>query len=172
MHTTFKTAIISLALISASECNAEGFSFQVKDPTFTVSIPGIPQMQMDVHPQHNEKPHLRYLGMEGAYTVSILTPTADSGMTALECASSTFKSLAGRPGVPPLDKVYKARINDRTFIAIYATPSNSFVQLHAHIMSAGVGTHCIEVHASMVSKSKDDIDPWFKGFNNANIDAN
>ena len=163
-----------LATISSQCCVADEFAFQVTEPTFKVKIPSIPQMNMDVHPMHGAKTHLRYLGSEGPYSVSIMTPTADSGMTAIECASSTLKSLGSRPGVPAPSQIYRARINDRTFVAIYASPNEGFMQLHAHLMSAAAaaGTHCIEVHASKIARSKDDIEPWFKGFGGADIESN
>jgi hypothetical protein len=44
--------------------------------------------------------------------------------------------------------------------------------LHAHFLSAAAdGSHCIDVHASKVAASKDDVEEWFKGFGSANIGA-
>jgi hypothetical protein len=129
-------------------------------------------MAMGPHPLQATHPHLRFYGSEGPYTLSILTPTADRGMTALECASSTIRSLGSRPNVPRAEDVYRARIDDNTFVAIYAARMPGFLQLHAHFVSAAGGTHCVEVHASKVVTSKDDIAPWFKGFGKAKIEPN
>src|SRR4030095_10243744 len=99
---------------SAALCqeNASDYCvFEMVEPKFSVTIPHIPAIKMTVHPGHASKPHLRYLGSQGAYTVSILTPTADPGMTARDCAQSEFKYLATIPGAPKDDKIYKARIN-------------------------------------------------------------
>lgn len=172
MRTIIALGISALSFVASHNCLAEEFAFQVKEPNFSVKIPSIPQMKMDIHPMHAAKAHLRHLGSEGPFSVSIMTPTADPGMTAIDCASSTVKSLGARPGVPAPSQVYKARINDRTFVAIYASPNDGFMQLHAHLMSAASDGHCIEVHASKVATSKDDIEPWFKGFNGADIEAN
>jgi hypothetical protein len=38
-------------------------------------------------------------------------------------------------------------------------------------MSAAGGTHCIEVHASKIATTQDDIEPWFKGFGKARIEV-
>jgi hypothetical protein len=92
-------------------------------------------------------------------------------MSALECASSTVRSMAARQGMPPASEIYKARLNDHTFVAIYAMQLVGAVQLHAHFLSAAGGTHCVEVHASKVSDSPDDVDPWFKGFGKAIIES-
>ena len=172
MRTPVILSVTALSVLASYQCQADGLTFQIKEPNVAVTIPNIPQMKMDVHPMHEARPHLRLLGSDGPYSVSIMTPTADTGMTALECASSTIKNLGSRPGVPAPSQVYKARINDRTFVAIYASTITGFMQLHAHLLSAANGTHCIEVHASKVASSKDDIDPWFKGFGEATIEAN
>jgi len=161
-----------LAALSSAAQGAGGFVFEVAEPRFRVTIPDIPQMKMDDHPMAAAQPHLRFFGSEGPYTVSILTPTADAGMSALECASSTVRSLSLRMGGPQPSQVRRARINDTTFIALYAMPVVGAIQLHAHILSASRGTHCIEVHASMISTSKDDLTPWFKGFGKASIEPN
>ncbi len=149
-----------------------GFAFAVQSPGFRISIPALPQMKMEAHPLQGAQPHLRFLGSDGPYTISILTPTGDAGMTPLDCANSVLGSLPSRPNVPPANRIYKARVNPNTYAAIYAVPMGGAVQLHAHFMSAAAGTHCVEVHASRVSTSKDDLEPWFKGFGNASIEPN
>lgn len=148
------------------------FAFEMSDPRFRVVIPSLPAISMAVHPSHASKPHLRYLGANGPYTVSILAPTADAGMTARDCAVSEFKKLESVPGIPPPDKVYKAKIDDNTFVAIYAMPMEGTMTLHAHLISAAGGTHCIQVHASKTTRSKDDMEPWWKAFGNAKFEPN
>lgn len=157
-------------LLGSSPARADDFVFEMASPGFKVTLPSIPRMKMETHPLHASQPHLRYLGAEGPYTVSVITPTAAAGMTALECASSTVRSMAARPGFPPPEQVLKTRLDDHTFAAMYATPLGGAVQLHAHFLSAAGGTHCVEVHASKVSTSVEDVDPWFKGFDAARIE--
>lgn len=161
--------VVMLALASAG-ARAEDFVFELATPKFKVTLPNVPRMTMDVHPMNAERPHLRLLGTEGPYTVQVATPMAEAGMSALECASATLGSLVQRPGVPPREQIYKVRLNERTFAAIYTSPLPNAVQLHAHLMSAVGGTHCVEVHASRVSQSPDDLDGWFKGFGKADIE--
>jgi hypothetical protein len=162
----------SLMLLGSANVRAGEFVFQVDSPKFKITMPSIPSMRMDAHPMHKSQPHLRFLGSNGPYTVSVITPSAAAGMTALECAGATLRSLKTRPGVPPASQIYRARINDSTFVAIYTSPLGGAVQLNAHLLSAAGGTHCIEVYASKISTSEDDPAPWFEGFTNANIEPN
>lgn len=168
----FRVIVLLLAVLLSFHCKADQFVYEGANPPFKITIPNVPQMKMDVHPLHNEQPHLRYMGTSLPFTVSILTPTADKGMTPVECAQSNFGHLTRRPGVPPREQVFMARINDSTYVAIYAVPQQGAVMLHAHFVSAAMGTHCIEVHVSKASRSPDDVDPWFKGFGNASFEVN
>lgn len=159
----------TVLLLASAVTRAGDFVVEVDAPGFRVTLPEVLRMKMGVHPLHASKPHLRLLGNEGPYTVSVMTPAAEAGMSALECASATLGSIAQRPGVPPRGQIYKVRLNERTFAAIYAVPLPSAMQLNAHLMSAGGGTHCIEVHATRISTSSEDVDGWFKAFEKADI---
>lgn len=161
-----------LILFGSFNCRADDFVFEVNSPKFRITMPNVPAMTMEPHPMHAAQPHLRFLGSEGPYTVSVITPTAAAGMTALECAVSTLRTLGARPGVPPSSQIHRARVNDNTFVAIYASLHQGIVRLNAHVLSAAGGTHCIEVHASQMSTSEDDLAPWIAGFAKASIDPN
>lgn len=171
MKPAVRLCIALLAFAASPVGLAADFEFSVDAPKFRVTLPSIPAMKMETHPMHATNPHLRYLGIAGKYTVAIFTPAAAAGMTALECAAATVRSLAARKGVPPAADILKARLNDNTFVAMYATPLDPGVQLHAHFLSAAHGTHCIEVHAAMVSTSMEDLAPWVDGFDKARIDT-
>jgi hypothetical protein len=161
-------AAIVLLFVSLS-CGAEGFAFEVASPKFKVSIPGLPQMKMELHPRNATQPHLRYLGADGPYTIAVFTPAAAAGMTPLECAGATVKTLAARPGVPQAPEVYKSRLNDKTFIAIYAVQAAPGVHLHAHLLSAA-GKHCIEVHATWISVDEEELAAWVGTLEKASIE--
>lgn len=158
-----------LVLFASLSCRAEGFAFEVASPKFKVTIPGIPQMKMEVHPKNASQPQLRFLGSEDPYTVAVFTPAAVAGMTPLECASAITRSLAARPGTPPSSQILKARLDGSTFVAIYAAPLGGGVQLHAHILSAVGGTHCVEVHATRISIEEDDLSSWITDLDKASI---
>jgi hypothetical protein len=160
----------ALILCASLPCQAQGFAFEIASPRFKVSIPGLPPIKMEVHPQNASQPHLRFLGAEGPYTVAIFTPAAAAGMTPLECAGATVRALAARPGVPPASEIYKSRLNDKTFIAIYAVQIATGVHLHAHLLSAGGGRNCIEVHATWISVEEDELGAWVAAFEKASIE--
>lgn len=163
--------LAAAALLASAPGRAEDFVFEVAAPKFRVTLPHIPAMKMETHPLHAKQPHLRYLGSDGPYTVSVFTPKAAAGMTALECASATLRAMAARPGLPPSSEMYKARLDERTYVAIYAAEIKGIVQLNAHLLSAAGGTHCVEVQASRMSASPDDLEPWVRGFDGARIEA-
>ena len=161
----------ALALLASLDAGAQEFVFEATAPDFKVTIPGIPPIRMGPHPMQGTHPHLRYMGADGPYTISIITPSADRGMTALECAAATVRSLASRPNVPPPAELYRVRLDENTFVAIYTAQMPGFLQLHAHLLSAAAGTHCIEVHASKIATSPEDVAPWFDDFGKARIEA-
>jgi len=163
--------VVVLSCVSLS-CRAEGFVFEVDSPRFRITIPGIPQMKMEVHPRNASQPHLRFLGSAEPYTVAIFTPSAAEGMTPLECAGAVTRTLAARPGTPPPDQVIKARLNDNTFVAMYAVPLVLGVQLNAHILSGVGGRHCVEVHATKVSIDEEDLAIWVTELEKASIEPN
>ncbi|MGH8720484.1 MAG: hypothetical protein ACREU4_00765 [Burkholderiales bacterium] len=171
MRTVSITLAAALALLAGFAAGAQEFVFESAEPRFTVTIPGIPPLRMGPHPMRDTHPHLRFQGAEGAYSVSIITPGAAPGMSARECASATLRSLAARPSVPPIEEMYRTRLDEATFAVIYATQMPGFLQLNAHLLSAAAGTHCVEVHASKIATSEDDVAPWFGGFGKARIAA-
>jgi len=165
-RTLFVTALV---VFGSLPCRADGFAFEVASPKFKVIIPGIPQLKMDVHPNNATQPHLRFLGTDEPYSVAVFTPTAAAGMTPLECAGAIARTLAARPGTPPSSQILKARLDGNTFVAFYATPLAAGVLLHAHLLSAAGGTHCVEVHATRVSIQEDDLGSWITDLDKASI---
>jgi hypothetical protein len=159
----------AMMLLASPACRSEGFAFSVASPKFSVSIPGIPQIKMVVHPNNASQPQLRFQGLEDPYAVTVYTPAAPPGMTPLECAGAIAKVLAARPGTPPPSEIVKARLDENTYVAIYATPLVGGVQLHAHLLSAAGGTHCVEVHATRISIEEDDLASWITELENARI---
>jgi hypothetical protein len=161
----------ALVLSPSLPAAAAGFTFTLDAPQFSITIPDFPLIDMKPHPMQGTHPHLRFLGADGAYSVSVITPSAAAGMSALECAAAILRSLPSRPNVPAAEEIYRARIDDHTYVALYAVQLPGFLQLNAHFMSAAAGTHCIEVHASKIATTQDDIEPWFKGFGKARIET-
>lgn len=93
-------------------------------------------------------------------------------MTPLECAGAVARALAARPGTPPSSQIIKARLNSSTFVVMYATSLAIGVQLHAHILSAAGGRHCVEVHATKISIDEEDLVSWVTELEKASIEPN
>jgi hypothetical protein len=148
----------------------EHFVFEMNDPRVRIVIPDVPPMTMAAHPLGAAQANARYMGTgDPAYTISVLTPTADAGMSPLDCARSLTGSLARRWGLKR-DDVVMRQTNDRTIVLLFPVPVGPMVQLKAYLLS-GEGGHCVEVHLSKLTKSKDDLAPWLNGFENARIEA-
>lgn len=167
---TFARTLAAALLLGAAQAATAQLEIVSADPAFKAVVPSFPKVALGEHPMRAGRPHLRLFGSEGAYTVSVLVPTADAGMGPLECASSSIRTLGERPGVPQPDKVYKAKLDDRTFVAIYVARMGGLAQLHAHLFSAAGGTHCVEIHLSKVSTSPEDGEAWFRGFGSARFE--
>ena len=172
MKQALRTLGVVLLSCASLSCRAEGFVFEVDSPRFRITIPGIPQLKMEVHPQNASQPHLRFLGSAEPYSVAVYTPTAVEGMTPLECAGALARSLAARPGTPPPSEVLKARLGENTFVAMYAVSLGIGVRLNAHILSAAGGRYCIEVHATKLSIDEEDLASWVTELEKATIEPN
>lgn len=163
--------IALLCTTAAANSLATGFEATLSEPSFTVSIPTLPDIKLRTHPLQSSGAHFRLMGSDGPYTISIVTPTADAGMSPIECASSTIRSITSSPGAPDPSRIYRAKINDTTFVALYVTALAEQRQLHANFLSAVGGTHCIHVRVTMYPATREDFDAWFTRFKDARIEA-
>jgi hypothetical protein len=162
--------LAALALLAAPLLAQAEFRYEMTEPPFRVVVPSLPAISMELHPEAAKGAHLRRLGSEGPYTVSILTPTSSPGMSPTDCANVMFAELPKRPGVPRQEQVYKARLDENTYIAIYGTQQPTGVLLQAHLVSAVRGTHCVEVHAGRAASTEQEARQWFASFRGARIE--
>ncbi|MBI2336496.1 MAG: hypothetical protein HYU97_07020 [Deltaproteobacteria bacterium] len=164
-----RVLFVLLLMADSSSVFAESFSFEITNPKVKISIPELPKIVMKPHLLSKTRPHLRYQGSSGSYDLSIITPTADTGMTPLECAQSTIHDIVKRRyGLADSEyKAYKAD-DGKTFALYYSIRFPPFTQLKAHLISAASG-HCIEVHISKVLTSQKEAKNWFGSFPQARI---
>jgi len=156
---------------------AETFSFDMPQPRIRVVVPDIPQMKMGIHPNAGVQPHARFMGADPqGFSISILLPTADGGMSPRDCARSGWKSIIARFGVDP-KFVVAQQANESTFLVLFPYKTSSVVQLKAFLLSGYAGTHCVEVHISktIVPPTADAVSVqlpnWLQGFRNARIES-
>jgi hypothetical protein len=159
------------AAACAREPVPEYFVFEMNDPRLRIVIPDAPAMTMGPHPLAATNPNTRFMGMDSGsgHSISILTPTADPGMGPEECAGSLGAALIRRFGLKR-DDVVTLRPNQRTFVMLFPVKADPLLQLKAYLLSAA-GGHCVEVHLSKTVASQGDIRPWFRGFQNARVEA-
>jgi hypothetical protein len=129
----------------------------------------MPEIDMAVHPMNEHKPNFRLRGSTGIITVSIITPPIDAEISPTSCATSVANSILAQDRVSR-DNVFLGRANEQTFLIIYGLPLEEAVLLNTHIVSASRADHCIEAHVSKISISESDIDPWFNGFGESNME--
>lgn len=153
------------------------FSFDMRQPPLRLVVPDIPQMKMGAHPNAPAQPHALFMGTgEKGYSISVLMPTADAGMTAKDCAVSSHRSLVSRYG---LDRksVAAHQTNESTFVMLFPVRTGPLIQFKAYLLSGYGGTHCLEVHISrtVTARSQEavsaELEAWYRGFREAKIEA-
>lgn len=156
---------------------AGGFLFDMPEPRLRIAVPDIPQIAMAVHPNAAAQPHARFMGNDDTgYSISVLMPTADPGMTPLDCARSSSGGIVSRYG---LDRkaVRMHQTNESTFVMLFPVRIGPLVQFKAYLLSGHGGTHCVEVHISktVTLASQDavatDLANWYQGFGGATISS-
>ena len=166
-------APIAVILLFTSYLHAsddrEPLTIEMSDPKVRITIPGMPKMDMAVHPMNEQKPNFRLHGNNGKTSVSIITPEIAEANTPMTCATTIANTILAQDGVSR-DQVFLGRANEQTFLIIYGLPMERSVLLNTHIISAAETTGCIEAHVSRISTSDSDIAPWFNEFGDSNIE--
>lgn len=167
-----KAPLCAAAALAACFAAHAEFSVEVDAPGVRVVIPELPQVKMEPHPSHAQHANLRLIGVDGPYMVTLNTPDADAGMKPQQCANIIAGALTKRPGVPSQENITKSRLDPNTYAAMYVVPKKGGqMQLNAHLISAGGGTHCVELHIATLAGSKDEAQAWFRKVATARIEA-
>lgn len=145
---------------------ADGFTFDLAAPALRIALPDVPPVSMRAHPLQDLRPHLRFLGSEGAYTVSImLRERADASPRV--CAGIGIPSVVERSGLAE-SRIVRFESNERTTVLLYSVISHDIVQLSAHVLS-GDGGACLEAHVSKIADSREEVAQWMQGFRDADV---
>jgi hypothetical protein len=172
------TAVLGCSTIPAvTSTSGETFSFDIPENKFRVNVPDLPQISMKTHPLAGSRPDMRYMGEDpkSGYSISILTPTADKGMTPEQCASSSFGSLIKRYGLNE-KFVVSRKNNPSTYIVLFPHRIGPLIQLKAYVLSGYGGDHCIDVHISKNASTKSEEEfknqlmSWYQSFTKASIE--
>ena len=155
----------------SSTSGAGHFSYTLTGPNVRITIPELPPIDMGPHPAASrERPHLRAMGSKAPYVISVMTPTADKGMSAQQCAQSSASWLIKRHALARQDYLLFKGGNSDTYGFIYSKRAGSGTQLVMYLLSGVEGTHCIEVHISKMSATRGEIREWANGFPRAAIE--
>ena len=167
--------LASIALIAsftnclhASE-NFGPLTIEMLDPKIRITIPGMPEIDMSVHPMNEHKPYYRLSGSSGKTRVSIKTPKIDATITPLSCANAVARLVVTQLNVTR-NQLFLGQANEQTYLIIYGLPMEKAVLLNTHIVSSEETIQCIEAHVSKISTSDSDIAPWFNGFGESKIE--
>jgi hypothetical protein len=71
--------------------------------------------------------------------------------------------------MPDRDSIYRAPLDENTFLVLYILGEARNRQLHAHLLAAASTTHCIEAHISRALREGEDEDNWRRSFDGARI---
>ena len=155
---TLFCALLALPLAAAS------FELSIADPELMVAVPGLPDVRLA--PQAVAAPPVVRLleGSDGVYQVSVAVTTTGTEVSPRGCAGSLLRALVARPGMPGRDSIYRAPLDQDTFLVLYIVGSPATRQLHAHLLSSASTKHCVEFHASRPDRPGEEVDEWRKTF--------
>ena len=139
-------------MAGSTSAAAEGFSDTLADPSIQIDIPKLVPMDLAIHPLNSSKPHLRQLGTGGGYTVSVMVPTADPGMTAEHCMRSSVPAILKNFGVGS-DQVILKKPDENTYALIFILKASP-PQMQGYLFGKAETDHCVEVHISEFPQDK------------------
>lgn len=158
---------ITLSTLSAMS-SAEELVVQVSEPNFTVTIPGLPQVQLGPHPAASQNPSARLVGSTAdGLNVSVLTPKAEKA-SAQQCASWLTGSTISRFS-PDLSSVQIFPAGDNAWVLLYKLKFDSIEQLKTHVFSGNGKGQCLEIHMSRLGATEQQYKTWFSGFRGISV---
>ena len=167
-------ALLASGLLFSStlQANESGLALTIEmnDPKARITVPGMHGIEMNVHPMNPQQPVFRLQGGNDVSNVDVSTPSIAADVSPMACASAVASTILANSPVTR-EQMFLGRANERTFLIIYGQPLEEAAMLNAHIVSSDASSRCIEVHVSKVSTSDADIEPWFNGFGDANIET-
>jgi hypothetical protein len=162
------SSIIATALVGIPGLVA-AFEGKVTDPAFTITVPAFPEISLQKQTPAPGSSSQLY-GADGTHKVAVIVSTASKPVSARECAGTGLRSILSRPDMPNRDSIYRAPLSASTFLVLYVITEGAQSVLHAHLLAAVEGTHCVEVHFSRPQRPGEDVDDWRQTFSGARIE--
>ncbi len=160
---------IALTLLAAVPVAASCFELALSQPEFHLSVPGLPAAELheDTHPSVVPKRVLT--GAVGKLDIELELSAQASQASPRTCAGSLLRALVAKPGMPNRDSIYRAPLDESTFLVIYALGEGPTQRLHAHVISSAGPTHCANAHFVRPALPGEDIDDWRTTFTSARV---
>jgi len=162
------TAIASASLL-APALPACAFEQAFSVPPFVVSVPRLPTIAVGVPIPSQGGNVLTARGQDTTYVVEISATASGSATSTRACVGASLRELVARPNMPGRDNIYRAPFDSNTFLVLYVMELDGKKRLHAHLLSAAGGTHCIDAHFSRGLVMGEDVDDWRTVFTGATV---
>ena len=162
--------LLATAVLLSAPALAAAFDASVTDPDLTISVPALPAIALAPQPAPQARPAKLLSGSDGTHAVAVAIEPAAREISTRECAGSFLRTLVQRAGMPSRDNIYRAPLNERTFLVVYILDNKPKQVLHAHLLAAA-SAHCVDAHFSRDLRSGEDTDDWRKAFAGAAIEA-
>ena len=166
--TSIALGVFFTTCVHASE-GLSALTIEMSDPNVRFTIPGMPRIDMAVHPMNEHQPDFRLRGDSGTTSISIITSKIDKAITPMSCATAIANQVLAQSTVTR-EHLFLGRTDEKTFLIIYGLPMEKSVLLNTHIVSSDEAMQCIEAHVSRISTSDSDIEPWFNSFVESKIE--
>ena len=161
---------IVIALLLGAQASVSAFEFSLREPAFSLSVPGVPDIALGEEAVSADASGRRVLaGKDEIYAVDIELSRQSGEMSPRICATVMLRSIMDRPGAPPRASVYRAPLDVNTFLVIYALGEGEQARLHAHLISSAGSDHCANAHFARAAKPGEDVDAWRSSFTSARI---
>lgn len=156
-------------VLAATTTAAGAFEHAFELPAFVVSVPGIPSIPLAPRAATASPGARVALGHDATFTVEITASESSQAGSTRACAGTFLRELVKRPDMPDRDSIYRAPFDASTFLVLYIVERQGVKALHAHLLSAAAGTHCVDAHFSRVMGATEDVDRWRTTFTGARI---
>lgn len=150
---------------------ALAFEQQLAEPAMVVSVPRLPQVALGQGRVSADGRARTWAGRNGALEVDIQATAAPAAGSTRLCAGAFLRELVRRPGMPERDSIYRAPLDVDNFLVLYLLDDTGGRRLHAHLLAAVAGSHCVDAHFSRPVGEGEDVDEWRQRFGGAAIKA-
>jgi len=148
---------------------ANAFELKIARSDFTVTVPNLPPIRLEARITSDPNVSSAMAGEDGIYKVTLVVTKAGKETTTRACAGVFLRALVARPGMPDRDNIYRAALDENTFLVLYILGVGAQQELHAHLLSSAGATDCMEAHFSRARRDGEDEDDWRKSFAGSHV---